>query len=106
MYLFFFSLFNCSAIRAPFSDEEKKKERERKKEDSTSKGLNQRSKDVTQVQQQRPKSPTVTLTWHACKYKVHKLHRDTSFDGTKPDRRTNESPIQRIQSLLFLFTSA
>ena len=30
-------------------------------------------KDVTQVQQ-RPASPTVTLTWHASKYKVHKLH--------------------------------
>ena len=27
-----------------------------------------------QVQQQRPESPIVTLTWHACKYKVHKLH--------------------------------
>ena len=24
----------------------------------------------TQVQQQRPESPTVTLTWHVCKYKV------------------------------------
>ena len=24
--------------------------------------------------QQRPESPTVTLTWHACRYKVHKLH--------------------------------
>ena len=32
----------------------------------------QNSKYVTQVQQQRPDSPTVTLTWHACKYKVHK----------------------------------
>ena len=41
-------------------------------------------KYVTRVQQQRPESPTVTLTWHACKskpidglrckYKVHKLH--------------------------------
>ena len=38
------------------------------------KGVNQRSKYVTQVQQERPESPTVTLTWHACKYKVHKLH--------------------------------
>ena len=28
---------------------------------------------VTQVQQQRPKSAMVTLTWHACKYKVYKL---------------------------------
>ena len=40
---------------------------------STHKGVNQRSKYITQVQQQRPESPTVTLTWHACKYKVHKL---------------------------------
>ena len=33
----------------------------------THKGVNQRSKYVTQVQQRRPESPTVTLTWHACK---------------------------------------
>ena len=26
------------------------------------------------MQQQRPESPTVTLTWHACKYKVRELH--------------------------------
>ena len=38
----------------------------------TRKGVNQRSKYV--IQRQRPESPTVTLTWHACKYKVHKLH--------------------------------
>ena len=25
-------------------------------------------------------SPTVTLTWHACKYKVHKLHQMFSSD--------------------------
>ena len=36
-------------------------------------GLNySRSKEVTQTQQQRPESPTVTH-WHASKYKVHKL---------------------------------
>ena len=35
-------------------------------------GVNQRSKYVTQVQQQRPES--VIRTWHECKYKVHKLH--------------------------------
>ena len=29
---------------------------------------------ITQAQQQRPESPMVTLTWRACKYKVHKLH--------------------------------
>ena len=50
---------------------------------STHKGLNQRSTDVTQVQQQRPESPTVTLTWHACKYKVHKLHKRYIFSNIK-----------------------
>ena len=39
---------------------------------STNKGVNYHSKYVTQEQQQRPQSPMVTLTWHACKYKVHK----------------------------------
>ena len=29
---------------------------------------------VTQTQQPRPESPTVTLTWHASKYEVHELH--------------------------------
>ena len=38
------------------------------------KGVNQRSKYVTQVHQQRTESPTVTLTWHACKYYVPELH--------------------------------
>ena len=47
--------------------------------ESTHKGVNQCSKYVTQVQQQRPESPTVTLTWHACKYKVHKLHQRYSL---------------------------
>ena len=37
---------------------------------SPHKGVNQRSKYVAQMQQQTPESPTVTLTWHACKYKV------------------------------------
>ena len=38
---------------------------------STNKGVNLRSKYVTQVQQQRPESRTVALTWHARKYKAH-----------------------------------
>ena len=42
--------------------------------ESPHKGLNQRLEDVTQAQQQRPELPSVILTWHACKYKVHKLH--------------------------------
>ena len=37
----------------------------------THKGDNQRCKYVAQVQQQRPESATATITWHACKYKVH-----------------------------------
>ena len=37
-------------------------------------GVNWRSKYITQVQRQRLESPTATLTWHACKHKVHKLH--------------------------------
>ena len=40
--------------------------------ESTHKGVNQRSKYVTQVQQQRPESPAVTLTWHASE--VHPPH--------------------------------
>jgi len=46
---------------------------------SINKGVHLSSKDVTQVQQQRPGSPTVTLTWHACKYKVRKLHQRNNF---------------------------
>ena len=42
--------------------------------ESTHKGANKRSKYVTQTQQLRRESPTVTLTWHACKYEAHKLH--------------------------------
>ena len=41
---------------------------------STQKGVNQRTKDVAQTQQQRPESPAVTLTWHTCKYKLHTFH--------------------------------
>ena len=37
-------------------------------------GVNQRSVNVTQVEHQRPESPTLTLTWHVCKYKVQKLY--------------------------------
>ena len=50
---------------------------------STHSGVNLCSKYIPQVQQQRPELPTVTLTWHACKYKVHKLHqRYINFQGS------------------------
>ena len=41
------------------------------------KGLNQRSNDVTRTQSQRRVSPTVTLTSHASKYKVHNYIKST-----------------------------
>ena len=43
--------------------------------------VNLRSKDVTQLQQQRPESLTVTLTWHKCKYKVHTLDQSYILTG-------------------------
>ena len=39
----------------------------------TQRGVKKRSRNVTQTQQQRPESPTVTLTRHASKYTVLKL---------------------------------
>ena len=42
--------------------------------ESTCKGVNWCLENVTRVQQQRPELPRVTPTWHACKYKVYKLH--------------------------------
>ena len=42
--------------------------------ESAHRGVNSAKKYVTQVKQQRPESPMVTLTWYAYKYKVHKLH--------------------------------
>ena len=32
------------------------------------------TRKTSQAQQHRPQSPLVTLTWHPCKCKVHKLH--------------------------------
>ena len=32
------------------------------------------TQNMLHKQQQRPESPTVTLTWHMSKYKIHKLH--------------------------------
>ena len=39
----------------------------------------ERSKDAVQAQQQRLEPPTITLTWHACKYKVRKLYQRYIF---------------------------
>ena len=53
---------------------------------STNKGINQRSKYVTEVQQQRPESPTV-LTWRACKYKYINSTRGFSRKGERSQLR-------------------
>ena len=37
--------------------------------------------DITVAQQQRPELPMVILTWHASKYKVHKLHHRYIIEG-------------------------
>ena len=52
----------------------KQSEAQSARAESTHKGVNQHSKYVTQAQQQRPESPSVTLTWHPRPYKAHKLH--------------------------------
>ena len=59
-----------------FSDGTKLKQNEAQSAsaESTHKGVKWRWIYVTQVQQQRPETPTVTLTWHGCRYKVHKLY--------------------------------
>ena len=46
--------------------------------ESANKGVNYHSKYVTEVRQ-RPESPTVTLNWHACKYKAHTRHQRNSL---------------------------
>ena len=60
---------------------------------STHKGGNWCLTDVTQ--QQRPGSSTVTLTWHACKCKVHKLYqRYILKDPVKKNTGTKMNIIQ------------
>ena len=65
--------------------------------ESTQKGVNLHPKDVTQTQQQRPESPTVTLTWHASKYKVHKLHQRT-HNGKDLSHLWELSPGMRVHT--------
>ena len=56
----------------------KQNETQSARAESTHKGVNQSSKDVTQAQQ-RPELLIVTLTWHVRKYKVHKSHQRYVF---------------------------
>ena len=70
----FYYRIHTKVLRVHINISLKQNEAQSTRADSTRKGDNQRWKDVTQTQQQRPESPTVTLTWHACEYKVRKLH--------------------------------
>ena len=71
--------------------------------ESTHKGVNRRSEDVTQTQQ-RPESPTVTLTWHASKYNVLNSTRGKLSPGMRVSRsyinsnRGKLSPDMRVSS--------
>ena len=81
----------------------KQNETQSARAESTHKGVNQRSKYAAQVQQ-RPESPTVTLTWHACKYKIHKLHQRCSLMELMYlvfTRMPGESYRRRLRSLLY-----
>ena len=42
-----------------------------------------------ETEQQRPESATVTLTWHASKYKVHKLPINIRYPGLNCTRGTS-----------------
>ena len=74
LLFFFFCLRNCIPGVCILVTNLKQNESQSAHAESKHKGVHKRSKSVTQVQQQRPESPTVTFTWHACKYKVQKLH--------------------------------
>ena len=55
--------------------------------ESTNEGVNEHTKDVTQTAQQRPESPTVTLTWHGSKCKgTCIIYKQTSACVTSDER--------------------
>ena len=64
--------------------------------------ISARKTDVTQTQQQRPELPAVTLTWHASKYKAHKLHqRYTAY----PVFMSEGVPVMEFMHLVFTSVS-
>ena len=89
----------------------KQNEAQSARAESTHKGVNYRSKYVTQVQQ-RPESPTVNLTWHARKHRVHNFHQRyilcisgvpvVEFMYLVFTRMPVESYRRRLRSLLYL----
>ena len=86
----------------------KQNEAQSARAESTPKGVNQRSKYVTQTQQQRPLSPTVTLTWHACigMYPAGKVAPAFSPPScTVPERGCKRKPYLRYKNTLILILS-
>ena len=106
------TLGNAGILRHPSLNEGLHCHEQQPPLETTHKGVNQRSKDVTQTQQQKPESPTVTLAWHASKYEAHKLHLtseaqafgDTGISNagiSRPrnlERRHSETPESRTQA--------
>ena len=66
--------------------------------ESAHKGVNKWSKEATQTQQ-RPESPTVTLTWHASKYKICRCSQ-MEFIYVVFTRIPGEGYRRRLRSLL------
>ena len=58
---------------------------------SPNKGVNNRSRDVTQTQQ-RPEPPMLTLTWHANKYMIHKFHQRYIIFSSQPPLHHHHPP--------------
>ena len=83
------SKFFCTSSKSPRQNSSSPK--------STDKGVNQHSKDVTQTQQQRPESPTVTLTWHASKYKyINSIRGTSSTSSSTPVQNTSLNCQQNV----------
>ena len=56
----------------------------------------------------RPESPTVTLTWHACKYEVHKLHQQYILERGCPNvhvRHRQQHRCAQAQDATNLYSS-
>ena len=56
--------------------------------ESAHRGVNWHSKYISQGHQQRPSCLQLTLTWHACQYKVHKHHSQCTSRNTRTTTKT------------------
>ena len=55
------------------------------------------------IQKQRPESPTVTLTWHASKYKIHQLHQKCILSKIHQRHIFNED-VSLVEFMYLVFT--